>query len=289
MSSQLQVDVFVSPPVRANTGHTEFAKSVWSPTSCTLIHGSQSALLVDAPTTMDQAEALAKWIAETIPNKTLLYIYTTHAHPDHFMGVPIIQKAFPDAQFVATGNVVAGIEALYATVYDAIWPNMFPGQLHPSKPVPKALPASGKLHLDGHEIRGIEVGHTDNEFSSFLHVPSLRLVISGDIVYGECHQYFGEANTKARRREWLDAIDSIEALNPQIIVAGHKRASEIDGAYLMQSTRDYIHTFEKELSQTTSWESLFDRMVALYPQRWNLFILELGCQQSFAVVEKERL
>ncbi|KAH6706489.1 beta-lactamase-like protein [Leptodontidium sp. MPI-SDFR-AT-0119] len=205
------------------------------------------------------------------------------------MGVPIIEKAFPDAQFVATGNVVAGIKELYATVFDAVWPNLFPGQLHDSKPVPKALAAGGEFLLDGHKICGVEVGHTDNEYSSFLHVPSLRLVVSGDIVYGECHQHFAEANTKAKRQEWLDAIDRIEALNPQIVVPGHKRATEIDGAYLMQSTREYIHHFERELSRATSWESLFDRMVALYPQRWNLFILEYGCQQSFAVVEKERL
>ena len=289
MSSQLQVDVFVAPPVRANTGHTEFAKSVWSPISCTLIHGPKSALLVDTPITVEQTDALAKWIAETIPNKKLQYIYTTHAHPDHFIGVPIIEEAFPNVQFVATHNVVAGIKELYATRYDTIWPNMFPGQLHHSKPVPKALPASGEFHIDGQKIFGVEVGHTDNEFSSFLHAPSIRLVVSGDIVYGDCHQHFGEANTKARRREWLDAIDRIESLNPQIVVAGHKRATQIDGAYLMQSTRDYIHTFERELSQATSWEALFHRMVALYPQRWNHFILEFGCKQSFAVVEKERL
>ncbi|KAG4431897.1 hypothetical protein IFR05_012631 [Cadophora sp. M221] len=286
MSSQLQVDVFVSAPVRVQTGYTELAKSIWSPTSITLIHGPKSALLVDVPTTIAQAEELAKWISETIPNKTLKYIYTTHAHPDHFMGVPILEKIFPEAQFVATENVVAGIKSLYVTHYEAVWPGLFPGQIHDSKPVPKSLPSSGEILLDGQSLVAIPVGHTDNEHSSFLHVPSLRLVVSGDIVYGDCHQYFGEANTKARRQEWLDAIDHIEALDPQIIVPGHKRATEIDGAYLMKSTREYIHVFEKELVKAKSWETLFNRMIELYPQRWNLFILELGCKASFGELHK---
>lgn len=289
MTSELQVDVYVASPVRAVTGHAEYSKSVWSPIGCVLIHGPDSAVLVDTPLTIEQSNAIVKWIAETIPKKKLQYIYTTHAHPDHFMGVPVLEAAFPGVQFVATRNVAAGIEQLYQTVYDHIWPGMFPDQLHPTKPVPRALPESGEFHVDGHKIRGIEVGHTDNEFSSFVHVPSVRLVVTGDIVYGDCHQHFGEANTPARRKEWLDALDRIESLDPHIVVAGHKRATQADAPYLISSTRAYIHAFERELSQAVSEEALFNRMVELYPQRWNLFILGFACQESFAQREKGAL
>ncbi|RAQ99878.1 metallo-beta-lactamase domain-containing protein [Stemphylium lycopersici] len=282
MVSKLHVDLYIAPPNRAVTGFTEYEKSVWSPISCVLVHGPTSAALIDAPTTIEQGEALAKWIKETIPNKKLVYIYTTHAHPDHFMSVPVLQEHFPGVEFVATTNVVAGIKELYATVYEHIWPPMFPDQMHSSRPVPTALPASGEFFVDGEVLRGIEVGHTDNEFSSFLHCPSVDLVVTGDIVYGDCHQHFGEANTPARRREWLDAIDRIEALNPHIVIAGHKRATQCDAPYLIQATREYIYTFEKELAKAVSADALFDRMVELYPQRWNLFILHYGCQQSFA-------
>jgi glyoxylase-like metal-dependent hydrolase (beta-lactamase superfamily II) len=281
MPSKLQVDVFVAPPVRAVTGYSEYEKSVWSPISCVLVHGPDSAALIDTPITIEQGKALAKWVTETIPKKKLKYIYTTHAHPDHFLGVPVLEESFPGVQFVALEHVVAGIEELYNTDFDNTWPNMFPDQIHEAKPVPQALPASGEFYIDGEKLQGIEVGHTDNAFSSFLYVPSVDLVVSGDIVYGDCHQHLGEANTPGKRKEWLDAIDRIEALNPHIVIAGHKRASQADAPYLIHSTREYIYTFEKELAVAKSAQALFDRMVELYPQRWNLFILDYGCRQSF--------
>ncbi|KAH7065049.1 hypothetical protein B0J12DRAFT_693432 [Macrophomina phaseolina] len=175
------------------------------------------------------------------------------------MGAFTLKKAFPGVQLIATQRFTEGIKELCNTSYEHIWPGMFP------------------------------VGHTDNEFSSFLHVPSVRLVVSGDIIYGDCHPHFGEANTPAKRRERLDAIDRIEALNPHIVVAGHKRATQADAPYLIQSTGDYIHTIERELAQAASAEALFDWMVALHPHIWNHFILDFGCQQSFAERQKERL
>ncbi|KAI4643095.1 hypothetical protein J4E93_007164 [Alternaria ventricosa] len=286
-NTKLQVDIYIAPVIPATTGFPDYERAAWSPISCVLVHGPESAALIDTPITVKQGEEIAKWIRETAPNKKLKYVYTTHAHPDHFAAVPVLQEHFPGLEFVATQNVVAGIQELYNTTYDHVWPNLFPNQIHQTRSIPKALPASGEFFIDGEKLHGVEVGHTDNEFSSFLHVPAVDLVVTGDIVYGDCHQHFGEANTPAKRKEWLDAIDLIEAKNPHIVVAGHKRASQADAPYLIQSTREYIYTFEKELARTTSAEALYDRMKELYPQRWNLFILHFACQQSFAARESK--
>lgn len=285
MGSKLHVDVYIAPAIPAKTGYAEEHKSVWSPISCVLVHGPNSAALIDAPTTIEQGEAISKWIADTIPGKKLEYIYTTHAHPDHFHAVPVIEKHFPGVQFVATQNVTNGIKQLYETSYEFIWPRFFPGQLSSVKPVPKPLSPSGEFFLDGEKLQGIDVGHADNEYSTFLHVPSVGLIVSGDIIYGDCHQHFGEANTPAKRREWLDAIDRIESLAPHIVIAGHKRATQADGPYLIQSTREYIFAFERELTKAKSSQELYDRMVELYPQRWNHFILAFGCDESFKARE----
>ncbi|CBF78835.1 uncharacterized protein ANIA_11550 [Aspergillus nidulans FGSC A4] len=38
-------------------------------------------------------------------------------------------------------------------------------------------------------------------------IPPLRLVVAGDAVYGDVHQYFGEATTVEKRKEWLRVLD----------------------------------------------------------------------------------
>ncbi|EEA19186.1 hypothetical protein TMatcc_010266 [Talaromyces marneffei ATCC 18224] len=286
MAGSLQVDVYVAPPIPAATGFTEPSKSQWSPISCTLIHNSKSAVLVDTPITIKQTEALADWIKATLaPDTKLEYIYTTHAHGDHYFGNPVILEHFPGAKCVATASVAAGIEKTLAASIP-IWQGWFPdGQiLSERQTVPESLPETGEFFIDGHSLFGVDVSHSDTDASSFLHVPDLDLVVAGDVVYGDCYQFLAEANTPEKRKSWLNALDQIAALKPSIVVPGHKRASQLDGPYLIESTREYIRTFERELEQLGDADQLEEAMKKLYPQRWNGFILDTSCKSSVAAL-----
>lgn len=76
--------------------------------------------------------------------------------------------------------------------------------------------------MEGREFRVIEVGYTDTHESTVLYVPSIDLVVAGDVVYGDVHQFFGEANTPEKRKKWLRARGTIEAaLKPHSVVADH--------------------------------------------------------------------
>lgn len=118
--------------------------------------------------------------------------------------------------------------------------------------------------------------------------PVSRSVVAGDLVYGDCYQYLAEANTREKRANWIKAVEHIESLRPKIVIPGHKRRSQVDGAYLTTTTKEYIRIFEKELENMSSGEELEKRMIELYPERWNQFILERSCASSFAAREKEQ-
>lgn len=214
------------------------------------------------------------------PGKKLKYIYTTHAHGDHFFGNPIILKDFPEAKSVTTSFVVDGIKEALTENNIAIWKGMFPGQLPDGQIVPEALPTNGEFSIDGCSLFGIDVVFSDTQNSSFLHVPSLDLVVSGDIVYGECFQHLGEANTPEKRKHWLDALDQIASLEPSIVIPGHKRVSQSDGPYLIDLTREYIHAFEEEVRKWKDADKVEDAMKKRYPHRWNEFILSNSCKNS---------
>ncbi|MEU5713878.1 hypothetical protein [Streptomyces flaveolus] len=47
--------------------------------------------------------------------------------------------------------------------------------------------------MDGQPLVPRAAGHTDTDHTTFLHVPSLDLVVGGDVVYNQVHQYLSEA------------------------------------------------------------------------------------------------
>ncbi|CAI7579344.1 unnamed protein product [Penicillium crustosum] len=232
-----------------------------------------------------QTEELAAWIKKTAPGKKLKYIYTTHAHGDHFFGNPVILQHFPGTTSVATSLVAAGIKT---TLVSAIprWEEWFPdGQiLTKEQIVPESLPENGEFSIDGHSLFGVNVAHSDTSASSFLHVPDLKLVVAGDIVYGDCFQFLAEAKTAEKRENWLDALDQIAALEPSIVVPGHKRASQADGPYLIDATRAYILAFAEEVNRLGDADKVEEAMVKRYPHRWNRFLLDVSCKSSVAAL-----
>lgn len=177
-------------------------------------------------------------------------------------------------------------EQLKPTQFEGLWTKLFPnGQIAEQTSTietVKTLDASGLFQLEGHEFHAIEVGHTDTRDTTILHVPTLRLVVAGDVVYGDVHQFFGEATTAEKRREWLKALETVEKLEPHLVVAGHKRPGTCDGVFNVHSTREYILFFEEALSNSSDWEALYQQIVDRYHTRINPHAALAGALAAFA-------
>jgi hypothetical protein len=94
------------------------------------------------------------------------------------------------------------------------------------------------------------------------------LVVAGDAAYNDVHLYLAESNAQTRR-EWIEALDKIEALKPRTVIAGHKKAEKDDSPRIIEETRQYIRDFERLAEATATSRELYDRMLALYPNRAN--------------------
>jgi glyoxylase-like metal-dependent hydrolase (beta-lactamase superfamily II) len=155
--------------------------------------------------------------------KRLATIYITHAHPDHFCGLKLLRDRFPEAQAIAPQQVVDAMQAAFAPKAVENWRRRLPG-LIPSELAIAERPDGGTFDLEGREIVPIDIGHTDTDHTTCLHLPSIGLVIAGDAIYNGTHPYFVESNRHGLG-DWLAAIDKIEALNPSAAVVGHGRWS----------------------------------------------------------------
>jgi glyoxylase-like metal-dependent hydrolase (beta-lactamase superfamily II) len=232
----------------------------------TLIYGVRDAVLVDAFLTAKQANALADWV--TARGKNLTTIYITHGHGDHWFGVGTVLERFPNAKVVATPNAVkvmrqnASPEAL-----EGIWKAAFPGQIPDRLVIAEELEGS-VIDLEGHELIAVELGHTDTDYTTCLHVPSIGLVVAGDAAYNDVHLYLAESNPQ-KRREWIVALDKIESRSPRAVVASHKRPENDDNPRIIEETRQYIRDFDRLAETTASARELYDKMLELYPNRVN--------------------
>ena len=266
-SEPLKWEVFVTPGIpiaqaqRPEGVHETFFQAMAS----TLIYGTRDAVLVDAFMTVKQATALADWVASKHKNLTTIYI--THGHGDHWFGVGTVLERFPHARVVATPNTIKVMQGNASPQGLAAWGAGFPGQI-PEKLVMAEELSGNVIDLEGHDLIAVELGHTDTDHTTCLHVPSLGLVVAGDAAYNDVHLYLVESDV-AKRQEWLAALDKIEALHPRAVVASHKRPENDDRPEVIEETRQYIRDFDRLVATTSSGQQLYEQMLKLYPNRVN--------------------
>jgi len=273
-SNTLGVNVFTAPgKPMVGERPKPFGEALgFDPTTSTLIFGENDAVLVDAMMTVAEAEALADWVA--LHNRNLQTIYITHGHFDHFYGLSVLLDRFPGARAIATSKAVDAMQSSFAPPLSQFARRLFPGQLATKFVSPEPY-ENDRFTLEGKELRIIEQGRTDSADTTSLHVPSIGLIVAGDVVYNQCHMYVGDT-TPESRRSWIAALDRLAALNPAIVVAGHKKPGAPDSPSAIQDTKRYLQDFDRLQKTAASDQELFDQMTELYPhwvanQSWLMF------------------
>ncbi|MFF7187427.1 MBL fold metallo-hydrolase [Streptomyces sp. NPDC008222] len=238
---------------------------VSSPLTSTLIFGAEEAVLVDPPFTREQTDRVGDWVAGS--GKRLTHIYSTHGHGDHWFGTAELVKRFPGVTVYATRATIEVMHRQATEGRQKMWDPSFPGLIPDSPVLSRPIPADGFL-LEGNVVQAVEVGHSDTDETSVLHVPSLGLVVAGDVAYNGVHQYILEGGDGGLQ-EWLAAIDRVVALEPRIVVAGHKNKDLPDDPAILDRTRQYLLDVIRLLGGNPTAREFFDRMTGLYPDLLN--------------------
>ena len=89
----------------------------------------------------------------------------------------------------------------------------------------------------------------DGPGNSFVYVPSLKAVITGDIVFD--HVYFGVPRDAAREN-WLKTIDQIAALKPAIVIPGHEGPGATRDMKGIEFMKKYIADWDVNVARSAS-------------------------------------
>lgn len=266
--TELHYQVMVHDGLRRNREQRlpDGSPIVSSPVSSTLILGDRDAVLVDPPFTHDQVQRVGDWIEKS--GRALKYIYATHGHGDHWFGTDQLLQRFPGAVAYATEGTIAKMHEQAVEGRAQMWDVDFPGQIPPSPVVYQPIPENG-LELEGEWLVAVEVGHTDTDDTTVLHVPSIGLVVAGDVAYNGVHQYLLES-ADGGIKSWLQALNKVAALHPRAVVAGHKNKDLPDDPAIITETRDYLLDAQRLMAGNPTPREFFDYMIQLYPDRLNV-------------------
>jgi glyoxylase-like metal-dependent hydrolase (beta-lactamase superfamily II) len=242
--------------LKVHTGHGANGYDVNS----TMISGEKDMIVIDPQFSLSEAHRLAAEILESKKNLTTIYI--THPHPDHFFGLAVLKQAFPNARVLALPATASAVKTAWPARQKFWLPtygNNIPG---PDPIVPEEL-TTPVLTLEGQQfpVTGPVPG-SDGAGNSFVYIPSLKAVVTGDIVFD--HVYFGVQRDKAREG-WNQTIEQIAALQPTIIVPGHEGPGATRDMRSIQFMKKYMADWDTNFAGSKSAAEMKAKVLAQYP------------------------
>ena len=242
--------------LKVHTGRGQIGYDVNS----TMIIGERDILLIDPQFSLSEAHKLAAEILEM--RKRLVTIYSTHAHPDHLFGLAVLKQAFPDAKIVALPATVNAAKTGWPArqkFWFATYGNNIPG---PDPVLPEELQAP-VLTLEGEQfpITGGVQG-ADGPGNSFVYIPSLKAVVTGDIVFDRA--YFGVPRDAAREN-WLKTIEQIIALKPAVIIPGHEGPGATRDMRSIEFMKKYIADWDANVARSKNAAEMRSHVLKQYP------------------------
>ena len=242
--------------LKVHTGRGQIGYDVNS----TLVIGEKEILLIDPQFSLSEAHKLAAEILES--KKRLATIYSTHAHPDHLFGLAVLKQAFPEAKVVALPATVTAAKTGWPARQKFWFPTYGTNIPGPDPVLPEEL-ASPVLMLEGEPfpVTGGVQG-ADGPGNSFVYIPSLKAVVTGDIVFDQV--YFGVPRDAAREN-WMKTVSQIAALNPSIVIPGHEGPAATHDMRAIEWMKKYMVDWDANVAKSKTPTEMRANVLAQYP------------------------
>jgi glyoxylase-like metal-dependent hydrolase (beta-lactamase superfamily II) len=229
-----------------------------------IVIGSDGVLVVDTLISAKEGERLLADIRK-VTDKPIKYVVNTHTHLDH---------AFGNCVFAKLGATVIAQEAdrdMLAKNGATILANAGNYGLKPEDMAGTeiALPnfAFGDrllIDLGGETVELLRTAPSHTAGSLIVHVPSQKLLFSGDILFTDFHPFLADGDFAG----WNKTLDALLAMDVERIVPGHGPLSTKKD---VQEMKDYLTLFDRSAQELSALglnaEAVTAELLKRLPQR----------------------
>jgi len=237
--------------------------------TATLVTGEKQALLVDAGFTRADGHRLAAAVLDS--GKELTTVFISHADPDFYWGAEVIADAFPKAEFVATPLVIDHIKAAYEgklKAWEAVGVNR-PTRLVDMRPI------TGDIVLEGErlELKGGPAILPDRHY--LWHAAS-GTILGGVLVFSNEHVWTADTPAADQVAAWTALLDEMRALNPSLVIPGHRTPDAPADITAIDHTRDYLGVFLEVVAAAPDGPAATAELINRYPNAGMQIAAQIG-------------
>jgi glyoxylase-like metal-dependent hydrolase (beta-lactamase superfamily II) len=210
--------------------------------------GDRATLVVDTGLGRRNGEhVLAQ--AKRLAGGRALYLTTTHFHPEHGFGAEAFAGAATIVVNRAQRDELARKGAGYAAMFGGFGPAIA-AELADVRFVTPDVVYDGRAELDlgGHRVELREWGPAHSAGDQTVLVDS-RVLFTGDLAETRMFPiapYFPPHDTDFDGSRWIDALGSLAALEPEVVVPGHGEPADVT---LLHEVRAYLEYVRAEVAR----------------------------------------
>jgi glyoxylase-like metal-dependent hydrolase (beta-lactamase superfamily II) len=224
----------------------------------------------------------ARKLADIVRSKhlPLTHILISHGHTDHFTGMDVFHREFPEAKIVVASEDIKRDVKNYAIYMDSggetgAEPALEPALKPKSAQNPNGFDYENTIHvlpcntltLDGGGTLEITADYepTEAPHMATVYSPDLNALFLSDLGYNKVHLWMGDDISRERIANWREALGRIksryESLGPKVY-PGHGDPADMT---LFDTIIGYIDDYTRIISEAKSRDEAMAKMKALYP------------------------
>jgi glyoxylase-like metal-dependent hydrolase (beta-lactamase superfamily II) len=234
-----------------------------------IVEGPHKLIIFDAQLLNPYAEEVAAY-AESL-HKPVDRIIISHGHPDHWSGLDVLTKHFPNVPIYA----LPGATAFITQKGDYLLTNLVRknyGDLAASRVVaPNAVLKLGKTTIDGisFDFREYKDAESDDQLVALL--PKQHVLMAFDTVFQPNDYIF---TVSPYFDHWVTVLNSIKSIKGyDRIMIGHDEPTD---AKAIDATINYLHTAKKVYGASADAKAYVQGVKAAFPDRQQPFWLEFS-------------